>query len=280
MFWIRTLSGFVLCVLSFVLIHFGGMPLAIFVMALSLIGFYEMVKALGLIKRKKDNILVAFGFLAIVVYYAFMVFKPEMPMMMVMTAVLTIIIFLTLYVLTFPHYNSHETMSCVFAFLYAPVMLSFMPLTRELPHGKYIVWMIYIASWGYDTSAYCVGMLTSKLFGNHKAFPKLSPKKSIEGCIGGIIGAAAIAWVYGHFLVKEVMVIDGLEWILAGIAAIGAVIAQIGDLAASAVKRDRNIKDYGKCIPGHGGVLDRFDSMIFVAPIIYFLCILFIQSKL
>ncbi|MBP5600724.1 MAG: phosphatidate cytidylyltransferase, partial [Lachnospiraceae bacterium] len=93
-----------------------------------------------------------------------------------------------------------------------------------------------------------------------------------EGVIGGIIGAGLLGFLYGHFMMP------GIKWPLALIAAIGGVIAQIGDLAASAIKRDKNIKDYGRCIPGHGGVMDRFDSSIFTAPIIYLLAVLWLST--
>ena len=108
------------------------------------------------------------------------------------------------------------------------------------------------------------------LFGKHKAFPVLSPKKSWEGCIGGVVGAALIAALYCLILNKWYAQEDS-ELQYAVVCGIGSVIAQIGDLAASALKRNHDIKDYGKLIPGHGGVLDRFDSIIFVAPIVYYL---------
>ena len=103
--------------------------------------------------------------------------------------------------------------------------------------------------------------------------PVLSPKKSVEGGIGGILGAALIGALYAlainHWGNAEA---DVLTYVIIG--ATGGAISQIGDLAASAIKRYHNIKDYGKLIPGHGGILDRFDSVIFTAPIIYYLAVL------
>ena len=135
--------------------------------------------------------------------------------------------------------------------------------------------MIWISAWGSDTCAYCVGMLTGKTIGNHKAFPVLSPKKSIEGCIGGVIGSALLGMLFGHFVMGS----DYGTILMGIICGIGSVIAQCGDLAASAIKRNYNIKDYGRCIPGHGGILDRFDSIIFTAPCIYFLIYFFLDIK-
>ena len=108
------------------------------------------------------------------------------------------------------------------------------------------------------------------LIGKHKLAPILSPKKSIEGGIGGILGAALIGVLYGLAInYWGNATADLLQYAIIG--AVGGAISQIGDLAASAIKRYHNIKDYGKLIPGHGGILDRFDSVIFTAPIIFYL---------
>lgn len=277
MFITRLLSGMVLLGLSLLFVIMGGIPLAAITMLLSVGAFYEMTKALGLQKEKKFTALTVAGYLTIIGFYVAIMFSDNM-LWPVMCIVLGIILLLTVYVVTFPKFTSDDTMGAIFALVYAPVMLCFLPLTRGLEEGRYIVWMIYISSWGYDTCAYCVGMLFGKTIGNHKMFPKLSPKKSWEGTIGGIIGAALIAWLYGHFYVAKVTGISNVEIILPIIASAGAVIAQIGDLAASAVKRNKEIKDYSHLIPGHGGILDRFDSMIFTAPITYFLSVILLNA--
>ena len=171
------------------------------------------------------------------------------------------------YVLTFPKYQAEQIAFAVFSFLYAPVMLSFIDFIRMGENGIYMVWFILICSWGSDTCAYCVG----KLFGKKKIFPVLSPKKSLEGCIGGVLGAALIGFVYSWFVMvrkPENLVV------VVFICALGAVVSMVGDLAASAIKRNKGIKDYGKLIPGHGGIMDRFDSVIVTAPLIYFLSII------
>ena len=148
-------------------------------------------------------------------------------------------------------------------------MLSYIYQIRVLPGGIFTVWLVFICAWGCDTCAYCVGML----IGKHKMAPVLSPKKSVEGGIGGIVGAALIGILYAlainHWGSAGVSVAE-----FAVIGAAGGAISQIGDLAASAIKRNYNIKDYGKLIPGHGGILDRFDSVIFTAPIIFYLAVL------
>ena len=134
-------------------------------------------------------------------------------------------------------------------------------------YGIYLVWMVFIASWISDTFAYFTGML----LGKHKLAPVLSPKKSIEGSIGGIAGSALAGALFGYLFSTQVSQEVNLTVVCAVLGALGSVISQIGDLAASGIKRNYEIKDYGKLIPGHGGIMDRFDSVIVTAPIIYFL---------
>jgi len=141
-----------------------------------------------------------------------------------------------------------------------------MYLIRDLEHGGALVVMVFVCSWVNDTCAYCVGVT----LGKHKMTPKLSPKKSVEGLVGGIAGSAVVGALYGMFFDKNVTALENAPVIFAVIGALGAIVAVIGDLAASAIKRNNDIKDYGKLIPGHGGIMDRFDSIIFTAPIIYY----------
>ena len=271
MFVKRLLSGIALLGIAVLVIVFGGVSLAGILLLLSLTAFYELGKALGIKKKGENSSLMNLGFVGIVVYYAVLLFTED-TFLLGMVATFMVIAYLCLYVFTFPKYKVEDIMSAIFSFAYAPVMLAFVFLTRNLQDGHLIAWMIIISSWGYDTCAYCVGMLTGKTIGNHKFLPKLSPKKSIEGVVGGVIGTGIIAYVFGNFFMPDV------KWFLCAMAAIGGIIAQVGDLAASAIKRNKDIKDYGRCIPGHGGVMDRFDSMIFTAPITYFLAVLWIVA--
>jgi phosphatidate cytidylyltransferase len=141
--------------------------------------------------------------------------------------------------------------------------------------GGALVVLVFLSAWGNDTCAYCVGVL----FGKHKMSPKLSPKKSVEGFIGGVVGAALLGALYTLLYGKITgeAVTGGRVVLFAAICGIGGMISVVGDLAASAIKRQYGIKDYSKLIPGHGGILDRFDSMIMTAPIVYYLVTLFMK---
>ncbi|MDO5556170.1 MAG: phosphatidate cytidylyltransferase [Clostridia bacterium] len=158
-----------------------------------------------------------------------------------------------------------DIMITLFGICYITLFLLFMPLLYKIQNGNFLIWFILIAAWGTDTCAYIVGIK----FGKHK-FTKISPKKSIEGCIGGTIGAIIIGLIYTIALnIFADLQISYIYIIL--ITGFLSILAQIGDLSASSIKRTVNIKDFGNLIPGHGGILDRIDSVIFIAPFAYFL---------
>ena len=154
------------------------------------------------------------------------------------------------------------------------VMLRFMGGEAVIPTclgdfqlGCAFLWIALIGTWASDTFAYFAGFA----FGKHKLVPVLSPKKTVEGAVGGTLGAMAVGAVFGYLLYNNVTHNTATIWVLVIITFVGAIISQLGDLLASGIKRDHNIKDYGHIIPGHGGIMDRFDSVIFVTPCIYFL---------
>lgn len=271
MFLTRCISGAVLLIIALVTIIAGGGVLAAVLLLTSIAGFFELSKALGIHKEgTKINGLELSAVIWIIVYYL-EIFFLKSDIYTIMTLILGFMALLFVYVVRFPGFNSNQVAAAFFAVMYAPVMLSFIYQTRELDQGIYIVWLIFISSWVSDTCAYLVGMAFGKTIGNHKAFPVLSPKKSVEGCIGGVLGAAGIGALYGYFMVESAFAEQEITWVFALIGAIGSIFSQMGDLAASAIKRNGNIKDYGKLIPGHGGIMDRFDSVIVTAPMIYFL---------
>lgn len=273
MFLTRLGSGIILVIIALLTMSIGGIPLLVTLTFISMIAYRELTKVLQCATdSKKLNALEITGLIGVCAHYAAVYFSEELNyMLMCIAGVFMVVMFL--YVVTFPKFKSEQVMAAFFAFMYAPLMLSFVYLTRACPNGFFMVWMILISSWGCDTCAYVVG----KLIGKHKIFPKLSPKKSLEGCIGGVLGSALLGGLYGRFFVEQVTPDQRVTWIIAFICAVGAIMSMVGDLAASAIKRNHNIKDYGTLIPGHGGIMDRFDSMIVTAPMIYFLTVLMIR---
>jgi len=264
MFATRLASGIVLMIVAVAAMSLGGGWLALISWAVAVIAFMELTRAL-----KCRRGLTVLGLAGVACYYLTLYLSEDHTLLM-MCIVGVFLAYLFAYVMTFPKYRVEEVMEAVFAFFYAPVLLSFVYQTRMSGQGIYMVWMILISSWGCDTCAYVVG----KLIGKKKIFPVLSPKKSLEGCIGGVLGAALIGWLYGFFFVERVYADERIAWVIAVICGAGAVMSMVGDLAASGIKRNADIKDYGRLIPGHGGIMDRFDSMIVTAPMTYFLTIL------
>lgn len=257
MFKTRLISGIVLVIIALATIISGSWILFFTLLAVSLIGMRELYKVMK-VSDEHVTVLELVGYLGAVLYYIAM--KADFGNYGTMAIIISMILILFVYVFGYPKYHAEQVMAAFFGVIYVAVMLSFIYLTRSLPDGKFLVWLIFLCSWGCDTCAYCVGML----IGKHKMAPVLSPKKSIEGAVGGVAGAALLGVIYAAATQGKMA-----EYAL--ICAVGALISMVGDLAASAIKRNQNIKDYGKLIPGHGGILDRFDSVIITAPVIYYL---------
>ena len=257
----RVISGAVLVVILAITLYFGGLVTCAVMGLVSLVGNMELLRVYG-VNKKTPGIIC---YLATFIYYI-AIYTGRMGIIVPMM-VIYLLVMLAVYVLTFPKYNDKQIMASFMDFFYVSVMLSFVYLIRDMKHGMVLVLLIFVSSWINDTCAYFVG----RAFGKHKMAPVLSPKKSVEGLVGGISGAGIFGAVFGILFNLYVEQMNYAPLLFAVVGAVGALPAVIGDLAASAIKRNNNIKDYGKLIPGHGGILDRFDSIIFTAPIIYYL---------
>ena len=266
MFKTRLLSGIVLVILALILIISGGNVLLFSTLAISMIGMYELYRVFKM--EKTILAFISYGISAL--YYCNLNwgFIPD-AMMIVM---LCLILLMFAYVLSYPKYDAKQLVVSFFGLFYVAVMLSYVYQIRMLENGLYLAFLIFICSWGCDTCAYCVGVL----IGKHKMAPVLSPKKSIEGAIGGVLGTALLTVIYLSVFKNQMEIEMSSIIILAVISAVAGLISMVGDLTASAIKRNYDIKDYGTLIPGHGGILDRFDSMIITAPIIYYLAVYFL----
>lgn len=261
MFITRLLSGIVLLAIVISTGILGGPVFWTLVTLISLLGVFEFHRMLNLHKSVLFYASWAMCLaLDALLFFGKTEFADAMP-------VLALLLLMGIYVVRYPKYSGKEIFASYTGFIYAAVLLSFLYRIRVEENGMLLLWLVFIGTWGSDTCAYCVGCL----LGKHKAFPVLSPKKSVEGCIGGVVGTALIAGIYAACLNRwvEGTTVSIVTFVIIGIAA--SIISQIGDLAASAMKRNYDIKDYGKLIPGHGGILDRFDSIIFTAPLVYYL---------
>lgn len=268
----RVMSGAVLIVLALAFILTGGNLLGVVCAVLSMTAYRELMHACKVEKWGKCGALEIAGYAGILLYYMIMILSKDFSFA-VAALVFAFMAMMFLYVFRFPGYQSGQVMTAFFNVFYACVPFSFVYLTRELEHGIYLVWLIFISSWVCDTCAYFSGVF----LGKHKLAPVLSPKKSVEGAVGGVLGSVAVGALFALVLLKPVIADGNVIWMAAVISGAGAVISQVGDLAASAIKRNHEIKDYGKLIPGHGGIMDRFDSVLFTAPIIYYLSVLLLK---
>lgn len=278
MFRTRLISGIVLVIITLAVIFAGGWVFALALCLVSLKAYLELTKATCVgTSEKKVNGLELTGIILIILYYAALyaaMLRADEYDMSVIYAVLgigiivSLLAFMFVYVFSFPKFKAGEVMAAFFEIVYAPILLSFLYIIREgWSDGIYMIWLVFLCSWGSDTCAYCIGVL----FGKHKMTPKLSPKKSIEGAIGGLAGSALLFGLYASFVINNFSTGQlQMNWLSSMcLGAVGALLSMVGDLAASAIKRDHDIKDYGKLIPGHGGIMDRFDSVIVAAPLIF-----------
>ena len=152
------------------------------------------------------------------------------------------------------------------------ILLSFTSISvlRYMENGIWSLVIILVAAWGSDVFAYFTGML----LGKHKLIPEISPKKTVEGSIGGIVFATLLMLLYG-FIVTKTTSLEADYVVLLISGAVLSAASQVGDLIASLIKRENGVKDYGKIFPGHGGVMDRFDSVLSISTVLMVICIIF-----
>ena len=169
--------------------------------------------------------------------------------------------------------TSFVTISEVFLTItYVVVSFTSMSLIRYVDKGVglFLIGLVFIAAWVTDAFAYIVG----SLIGKHKLIPEISPKKTVEGAIGGVVFATAAFLLYGLILdlAIEGMTVNYIALLVFG--PLLSVVSQLGDLIASLLKREHGIKDYGTLFPGHGGVMDRFDSILAVSTMLLILTLI------
>lgn len=265
-FWIRFRSSCIIMTVTVLAMVFGGYVLFGFLLIVSMIGLMELLRTVGINKSAAG----VFAYLAGAGVFALalleQILSKPLSEYYILLAAAYLLLLLGVYVLTFPKFNSEQITMAFMGIFYVCLMMSYIYKVRMLDGGAYIVWLIFIGAWGSDTCAYLVG----RKLGKHKLAPVLSPKKSVEGLFGGIFGAALIGFIYATIFRSELTMIPVPQLLFAVIGGVSSVISQIGDMAASAIKRNKEIKDYGKLIPGHGGIMDRVDSLIFIAPIVYY----------
>ncbi|MBO5248725.1 MAG: phosphatidate cytidylyltransferase [Clostridia bacterium] len=259
----RVLSGVCIFIFLVLLILTSGIPFVLntIMAVVAAAGIYEILKV-GELSSKKTLTAGAMIFGAAFVFYS----DPSFPFYRGILNVATFLLILLAFTYYMKNYNSTTLPDLAFGLmmtLLAAYFFSAVVLTRRTEQGFWNLVMIFLLSWIPDTGAYFCGFL----FGKHKLAPIISPKKTIEGAVGGLAVCVGISYLYAYLVGFTGANVN--YGIVAVYAILGTLISIVGDLSASLIKRHYNVKDYGNLIPGHGGIMDRFDSIWFVAPFVY-----------
>lgn len=245
----RTFSGLIGLILLIYIVLSGGYLLYFSIYILSLVGLREFYKAIENIEIKPVYLVGYLGSTGL--FINFMTQNKYLGIM-----ITSLIISLLILIVINKSVSIQDISITIFGIYYIPFLLYHI---IYLENTKYI-WLVFIIAFGTDTFAYISG----NIFGKNKLCPSISPKKTIEGSIGGIVGSTSLLIIYSMYYDLNPL------WKMIILSIICSIASQLGDLTASKIKRVSGIKDYGFIMPGHGGVLDRFDSIIFTAPIIYY----------
>lgn len=268
---LRILSSVVGLPILIILVFLGGLPLKAAILAASLIGMHEFYLAFS----KTSKPIHFIGYFFALVYIVFLNEIINLSNLFNIFVSVFLVVLLIYTVIFHKKTNAEEGLTTFFGYFYVCFLISHVFLIRSYQHGQFFIWLVFICAWGCDTGAYFTGVT----IGKHKLIPDLSPKKTVEGSVGGIVLATILAFLYGLIMKRCFPALDDVNTVLlcTVTGTLGSVLAQIGDLAASAIKRYTGIKDYGHLIPGHGGIIDRFDSVLLTAPAVYYVMLIFIK---
>lgn len=259
--WKRIFSAMLGLPLVLVVLVFGNKYIVDVVLAaVAMISIHELFDAM----QEKAKPIRWLGYLSCISIALIHIIPSEYFGTIAVLSIPTILLILFLHIIISEmRINFKDIAYTFFGIVYVVLFVMCLAAIRGMEDGKVLVWYAIIAAWATDIFAYCVG----KNFGKHK-FSSISPNKSIEGCIGGTIGAIIVALIY-TFCLNQYLGMDYSYAYVAIFTIILSLIGQVGDFAASSIKRYVNIKDFSELIPGHGGMLDRIDSLLFIAPFAY-----------
>lgn len=255
----RIITGVIAAALFLPIVFLGGLPFVILTYFLATIGLYE------LLKMRKLNIFSVNGLLSLLFLWVILFPKKYDHVLItfnyskVELGIAFILLLLTYSVITKNRFTFEDVGFSILSAIYVGIGFYFFLETRQagLVYIFYSLFMI----WATDSGAYFIG----KALGKNKLWPEISPNKTVEGSIGGVVCAVVVAVLFVLFTNINASILS-----LIGITVVLSVFGQIGDLVESAFKRHFNVKDSGAILPGHGGILDRFDSLLFVWPLLHF----------
>lgn len=281
---IRTISGIIAFSILVVLLLLPQYVLAILVLAVSIIGLFEFSNAM---KQKGIHVDLPASCIAAVAIvgraYGITLPKQLFPVLSdtfskifasqhLNALIYVIIVYLFCKIIFEKGFRLEDMAFTLLGIVYIPFLMAFAVSTRNLDRGFEYIWLVVIGSTITDIFAYFTGVTLGKT----KIIPHISPKKTVEGSIGGAIGCMLTMMLYGVVIMNQAGIEPIPMYHLAILGLLCGVVSQLGDWSASAIKRSMEIKDFGKLIPGHGGIMDRIDSIIFVAPLVYIYVSLFL----
>ncbi|KGX93141.1 phosphatidate cytidylyltransferase [Pontibacillus halophilus JSM 076056 = DSM 19796] len=258
----RVVTAIIFGLLLIPIIFFGELPFEILVYGIATIGLIELLRMRKIHPASFPGIVTILLLWALLVPTQPLVIFDFIEMSKSEAILLAVFILLAYTVLVKNKFTFDEVGFLILSAIYVGMGFYYLILTRDADNGRSFVFFTLFLIWATDTGAYLFG----RAFGKRKLWPKISPKKTIEGSLGGVLMAIAVGIVF-----QMIIPFDASMVFIIIVAIIISVFGQIGDLVESAYKRHYSVKDSGKLLPGHGGVLDRFDSLIFVLPILHFI---------
>ncbi|MDO5477901.1 MAG: phosphatidate cytidylyltransferase [Clostridia bacterium] len=265
----RIIAAIIMIPAVVLLLLAGKTALVVAAALIALMSVYEICAAYGFNKIEKLPVLIYIMLSVPIVFTVKSGVIIDKTGLDLLSLILTVYIMLGFIIMLI--FNEKVKMRDMFSSLLVSCLLVYflsyaVKIRTEKEFGVYLIWAILVGACFTDTFA----LFGGKFFGKRKLAPKISPKKTVEGSASGVIGSVIMMMVYGLIvtLINKDITANYLYLALLGLVA--SIFAQIGDLSLSAIKREAGIKDYGNLIPGHGGVLDRLDSIIFVSPVVYY----------
>lgn len=258
----RVISGLIMLPLC-LLVILGGKVLMLACLAIGVMGVREFFNGFHSLEVKPCY---GVAYISAVLLYAVNLFTDDFKWYMLWS--FAVVLMSLLYLFKIDERKLEDAMATITGVFYVVFFSFHVTLVEQTGEYGLLVWLIFLTAFGTDVMAYFSGYL----FGKHKLCPTISPKKTIEGSIGGTLGSVVLCGLFGYFVMPEILI----HCMIIGV--LGGIVSQFGDLTASIFKRKMGIKDYGALIPGHGGILDRFDSVLFTAPMIYYYIALVLQG--
>ena len=260
----RIISAVIGMVLLILIVVSSNIVLNISIAIIAIIALYELFSAL---KVQKNFLPAYLGYFSAVVIVFSDYFHPGWMRLLVYVYVALLLLLMLIY---YQKIDFNQIAVTFFAVIYICYFMAHIIFTRDLNNGSILIWLIFLGAWATDTFAFFVG----SFLGKKKLLPDISPKKTVAGALGGIVGCGLSFLLYGYIVhILGNYSVHYINLLLLGL--LSSIFSQLGDLVASCIKRQYGVKDFGTIMPGHGGILDRFDSILFVAPVVYYFVVHF-----